>query len=115
MSTIYRVIEKGTEEGKVQFEKLYSFLKDASYFVTVQRLNPQADIPTYRGAYFAKLQMIAEETGHNKKEMHEIVKEHLIAELYDKNSTKQLTPEEWVGLLKAMELWAFQTYEIVLP
>lgn len=112
----YKVLDKGTPEGATTLQKLYTFLKEGTYLVTFQHLNPQADEPTYRAAYFAKLQNLADETGHSKPEMHEIIKEHVLAPLYNKHTTKKgsLTLEEWVGLLKSIDIWAFQTYDIVI-
>lgn len=112
---IYNVVSKGPAEEKAKLDKMYGFLKEGIYFVTFTELNPQTDEKTYRGTYFMKLQFIADETGHDKQAMHEIVKEHLIQKLYGKDSTKELTLEEWLGLLKAMEIWAFQTYQVVIP
>jgi hypothetical protein len=115
--TKYLVAQKGTTEGNNKILDAWAFVKDGSYFVTIQHLNPKADETTYRNAYFAKLQLLATETGHNKQDMHEIIKQHLILELYKKDSVAKgsLTLEEWVGLLQAIDLWAFQNYEVILP
>jgi alanine dehydrogenase len=114
--TFYDIIEKGGN-GKEKVEKLYNFLKDGTYLITFQHLNPKSDEDTYRALYFMKISIIAGETGHSKPEMHEIVKEELIKKLYSKDSVSKgsLTLKEWVGLLATIELWAFQTYEIILP
>ena len=114
--TVYNVVKKG-EGGKEAVEKLFNFLKDGVYLVTFQHLNPKSDEDTYRAVYFQKLSFIAEQTGHTKPDMHEIVKENLIMKLYEKDSVSRgsLTLEEWVGLLRSIDIWAFQTYEIILP
>lgn len=115
MNTLFNVIEKNEGyKGKDSLDKLYNFLKQGSYLVTFQLLDPQADLKTYRGLYFVKVQAIAEETGHGKKEMHAILKEHLLPVLFKKNSTKDLSLEEWLGLVKAIDLWAFQTYGVII-
>lgn len=113
--TTYNIIQKGTVEGTEKLLKCFAFLKNGSYFVTFHFLNPQMDEKTYRGTYFMKLQFIANETGHDKATMHEIVKEHVIFAVTGKGSTKELTLEEWIGVLQAMEIWAFQTYSVVIP
>lgn len=114
---IYNIIEKGGEGAIEKLNKLYAFIKNGVYLVTFQHLNPKSDEDTYRAVYFQKLSFIAEQTGHTKPDMHEIVKENLIQKLYQKDSVSKgsLTLEEWVGLLQSIDIWAFQNYEIILP
>jgi hypothetical protein len=112
----FQVIEKGTERGQALIEKLYRDSKNGMYFVTFQHLNPQSDEDQYRAVYFSKMQEIADETGHSKKEMHEIIKDNLIVPTFNKDSVSRgvLTLEEWVALLKAMEIWAWQEYDVII-
>jgi hypothetical protein len=104
--TKFQVIEKGTEEGQVKLDKLYRDAKNGMYFVTFQ----------YRAVYFSKLQEIADETGHSKKEMHEIIKDNLLVPTFGKDSVSKgsLSLEEWVALLKAVEIWAWQEYDVII-
>src|ERR1700749_910794 len=108
--TNYLIFGKGTDRGSTMLKKSIDFLKNGSYFVVIHYLDPHANIETYRGTYFMKLQLIADETGHDKNAMHAIVKEHVIEPLTGKNSTKDLTLEEWLGVIRSLEIWAFQTY-----
>jgi hypothetical protein len=114
--TKFQVIEKGTEEGQAKLDKLYRDSKNGMYFVTFQRLNPQSDEDQYRAVYFSKLQEIADETGHSKKEMHEIIKDNLLVPTFEKDSVAKgsLSLEEWVALLKAVEIWAWQEYDVII-
>lgn len=116
MATTFSVIEKGSDEGRGKLDKLFRDAKNGMYFVTFQFLNPQSDEDSYRASYFAKLQEIGDETGHTKKEMHAIIKDHVLFPTFGKNSVKRdrLTLEEWVALLKAIEIWAWQAYDVII-
>jgi len=117
MLTTYSIIKKEAqthEQAKQKVNKMFDFLKSGSYLVTMQHIDPKADEKTYRGLYFTKVQSLAEETGHGKKEMHAIIKEHCLQPVLGKNSTRNLSPEEWLGFVKALELWAYQTYQVFL-
>jgi hypothetical protein len=112
----FAVIEKGTEEGNERLSKLFRNVKNGTYFVSFQFLNPQSDEDKYRATYFLKLQAIADQTGHSKPEMHEIIKDHILIPTFEKDSVSRgsLTLEEWVALLKAIEIWAWQEYDVII-
>jgi hypothetical protein len=114
MLTNYALIEKGTDKAEATVKRMFGFLRHGTYLVTFQHIDPKADAKAYRGLYFVKVQTIAEETGHSKKEMHEIVKQNFLQQVVGKDSTKDLSLEEWLGVIKALDLWAYQTYEVIL-
>lgn len=97
---------------------------ESAYVVSVQRLDPQATIKDYRRCYFAKLDALSKSVGEGRYDLHEMVKEYIIAEMVKElpdlfnvplASTTAMWDEGWPVLLERLDLWAFLTYEVVLP
>lgn len=116
-------IEYDRERAKRMLEILY----DGVYLVSFQRIAPKSTIKDFRAAYFAKIDILADETGHTRYEMHDIVKNYVLSDLAESLpevieskgeefavSTKGLTIEGWPILLERLDLWAFTEYNVIL-
>ncbi len=111
------------ENQHPNLQGLLNGLSDGTYLISFQRMAPKADIKDYRACYFAKIQMLGDEVGHTKQEMHEIVKEHVLIKMLNETpalftelvlTTKALTDEGWIALLEQMDFWAWTEYHVIL-
>jgi len=93
--------------------------------ITLQTVNPQADVAEYRAVYFAKIDFLCKEVGEKRYDMHDLVKEYVIFPMMEQLpdlfsnteviSTKHLSVDGWPNLIERLELWTFITYNIILP
>ncbi len=130
MSKYYTI---GIKEGgafKYQHPNMTGVLEgftDGRYLVSFQRLDPKSEEKDYRGCYFAKVQMLGDEVGHTKYEMHNLIKEHVLtpmveeiptiyreARLRKEITTRGLTLEGWSILLERLDFWAWDNYHVIL-
>lgn len=120
------------EGGKIVYDRqrvqnMLDILYDGTYLVSFQRIAPKSTLKELRAAYFAKIDILAYETGHSKYEMHDLVKDNTLRslvkelpELYEQPkfrkdvSTMGLTDKGWIALLERLDLWAFTEYNIIL-
>jgi hypothetical protein len=123
----YQIAEKEGEAfnyDRSKMRHLIENLRDGRYLISFQELNPQSSVKEYRRCYFAKIDGLRFDSGEDRYSLHEIVKENILAPMYDELpelfedgselSTKLLTLEGWPVLLERLDLWAFIEYGAIL-
>jgi hypothetical protein len=119
------------KSGKLSYnrEKMQHFIEkldDGTYLMSLQRIEPKSDIKDYRACYFAKIDILKDEVGEGRYDLHELVKENVISVMADEVSevflheewglsTRNLTLEGWRIFLERFDLWAFTEYNVILP
>lgn len=127
MSKYYTIAIKKAEEFAYQHPNIQGVLDgftDGRYLVSFQRLDPKSEEKDYRACYFAKVQMLGDEVGHTKYEMHELIKEHVLKPMVDGMSelfanegivsTTALDLEGWLVFLERLDFWAWDNYHVIL-
>lgn len=85
-------------------------LDEGMYIASLLKENPKT-VEECRAYYFAMRDILADHIGYSKKEMHQLVKQHLIKE----QTTKALTTDlEWFDFLKNFKNWAFNEFNCYL-
>ena len=128
MSKFYIIADKEGEKmvyNKERLQSLTDMLYEGRYLVSFERLNPMSDIKEYRRCYFSKLDALAFEAGETRYAMHDVVKVEVLQKMIDETpalfnvhlpelSTKYLTRDGWVAFIKAVDLFAYVNYGMIL-
>ncbi len=111
------------EDGKVEFlhgdvEAAVNKLKDGKYVMVIKEIQHSRSLQQNR-LYWIWLTIIADETGHEPKEMHEYFRAEFLTCLDKKfpyvRSTTDLSVGEFTAYLNKIEFFATTELNIILP
>jgi len=91
-------------------ENLISKLEWGNYVATLVKERELKTIDEYRAEYFAKRDILANDTGNSKKDVHEEAKKRFL----DGSSTTSLSLEEWVEFINKFKEWSFEYFNCYL-
>lgn len=95
---------------KKQFRDLTANLPDGPYLTIVCSVLNKTQ-REFQEMYFAQIGSWSLDTGYTKKELHEIIKNELFKELFDKTSTTDLNKKDWNILFLNLENWLILKFE----
>lgn len=93
-----------------KFKNLLFLLEEGDYILSLEKIIPPHSIEEQRAYYFFMRDLVAEETGNSKKDIHAEAKNLFL----EGGSTSVLNEEEWRVYIKKFKEWAFEHFNVYL-
>lgn len=102
------IFEGVLQVDKNKFTRLVALLDNGKVKITVEILKEPKTIEEFRAWYFAMRDIVAEETGNTKSDIHEAAKNKLI----NGNSTTLLDEVGWKVFITMFKSWSYEYFNV---